>query len=135
MPVSTAALITTGRGVLLVKRRPGGDLGGCWELPGGKVEPGETIEGALRRELSEELGVESTVGEVVATTRFVHAGQTFDLYALAAAIDPADVRLLEHDALIEVPLSRALSMDLAPSDRRVLEQLLGGEPTDDPCAI
>ena len=44
--------------VLLARRPPGGHLAGCWEFPGGKVEPGEGIEGALRRELHEELGIE-----------------------------------------------------------------------------
>jgi 8-oxo-dGTP diphosphatase len=54
--VVAGACVRDGR--LLLARRPDGDpLAGFWELPGGKVEPGETPEAALRREWTEELGV------------------------------------------------------------------------------
>lgn len=56
------AMIVRGGRILLAKRLPGGPHGGLWEFPGGKVEPGEGPKEALRRELSEELGVEARVG-------------------------------------------------------------------------
>lgn len=57
-------LIEAGR-VLLTQRKAGAHLEGKWEFPGGKVEAGEDPREALRRELREELGIESAVGEVV----------------------------------------------------------------------
>jgi 8-oxo-dGTP diphosphatase len=57
-----AALLDTGR-LLAARRSAPPELSGRWELPGGKVEPGETPEAALARELREELGVEVEVGE------------------------------------------------------------------------
>ncbi|QQR69049.1 MAG: (deoxy)nucleoside triphosphate pyrophosphohydrolase [Alphaproteobacteria bacterium] len=57
MVVAAAALINDAGFVLLGQRLPGKDYAGLWEFPGGKVEPNETPEQALARELSEELGI------------------------------------------------------------------------------
>jgi 8-oxo-dGTP diphosphatase len=65
--VSAAIVIEDGR-VLLTQRKAGGHLAGMWEFPGGKVEPGEDPRDALRRELREELGIETRVGEIVEVT-------------------------------------------------------------------
>ncbi|MFF7045018.1 (deoxy)nucleoside triphosphate pyrophosphohydrolase [Streptomyces massasporeus] len=56
-----AALVEDGR-LLAARRSAPVELAGRWELPGGKVEPGETAEAALARELREELGVDAEVG-------------------------------------------------------------------------
>jgi len=59
--VVAAALIDDGRLLLAQRTRPP-ELAGRWELPGGKVEPGESEDVALARELREELGVECSIG-------------------------------------------------------------------------
>ncbi|MEV5100346.1 (deoxy)nucleoside triphosphate pyrophosphohydrolase [Streptomyces massasporeus] len=59
-----AALVEDGR-LLAARRSAPVELAGRWELPGGKVEPGETADAALARELREELGVDAEVGERV----------------------------------------------------------------------
>jgi len=62
------------RGWFLIGRRPrDGMLGGLWELPGGKVRPGETHATALARELDEELGIEVAVGGRVATVEHAYS--------------------------------------------------------------
>lgn len=61
--VVVGGVLRDGDRVLLAQRPPGGSFGGCWEFPGGKVEPGETDEVALARELHEELGVHVHVGD------------------------------------------------------------------------
>ena len=57
--VAAVALIDADGRVLLAQRPPGKSMAGLWEFPGGKVEPGETPEVALIRELHEELGIET----------------------------------------------------------------------------
>jgi 8-oxo-dGTP diphosphatase len=57
--VSAVALIDTEGRILLAQRPEGKSLAGLWEFPGGKVEPGETPEACLIRELREELGIET----------------------------------------------------------------------------
>ena len=64
-----AAGIVIERGqVLLSRRKKGSHLAGLWEFPGGKAEAGEDPRAALRRELREELGIETRVGEIVDVT-------------------------------------------------------------------
>lgn len=65
--VAAAVVIEAGR-VLLTQRKAGAHLEGKWEFPGGKVEAGEDPREALRRELLEELGIESTVGDILEVT-------------------------------------------------------------------
>ena len=57
--VSAVALIDVDNRVLLAQRPEGKSMAGLWEFPGGKVEPGETPEAALIRELQEELGIDT----------------------------------------------------------------------------
>jgi 8-oxo-dGTP diphosphatase len=57
--VSAVALVDTEGRILLARRPEGKSMAGLWEFPGGKVEPGETPEAALVRELHEELGIET----------------------------------------------------------------------------
>ena len=68
-----AAVVRRGEEILLTQRPPGGALGLQWEFPGGKIEPGESVEGALVREIREELGVGARAGEVMLVHRHRYA--------------------------------------------------------------
>jgi len=83
--VSAGVLIEHGR-VLLTQRKAGTHLAGAWEFPGGKCEPGESLEVCLARELMEELAVECTVGRPILVTRHVYAERTVELHFFATTL-------------------------------------------------
>lgn len=77
--VAACALIDPDRRVLLAQRPNGKSMAGLWEFPGGKVEPGETPEEALLRELDEELGVVTEPGCLAPLTFASHSYDDFHL--------------------------------------------------------
>ncbi|HEV7417027.1 MAG TPA: 8-oxo-dGTP diphosphatase MutT [Tianweitania sediminis] len=77
--VVACALVDADGRVLLARRPEGKALAGLWEFPGGKVEPGETPEAALIRELREELGIETQVACLAPLTFASHAYDDFHL--------------------------------------------------------
>lgn len=77
--VSAVALIDADGRVLLAQRPEGKSLAGLWEFPGGKVEPGETPEAALIRELHEELGIDTWKSCLAPLTFASHSYEDFHL--------------------------------------------------------
>lgn len=77
--VAAAALTDVDRRVLIAQRPTGKSMAGLWEFPGGKVDPGETPEAALVRELREELGIEVCLECLAPFTFASHAYETFHL--------------------------------------------------------
>jgi 8-oxo-dGTP diphosphatase len=92
-------LIEDGAGRLLACRRPPGKhLGGLWEFPGGKVEPGESPRAALVRELREELGIETVVTGELAPVDWNYGGGAIRLIPFRCRIVAGDPHPHEHDA-------------------------------------
>jgi len=77
--VSAVALIDVDGRVLLAQRPKGKSMAGLWEFPGGKIEPGETPEHALIRELQEELGIDTWESCLAPLTFASHGYQDFHL--------------------------------------------------------
>ncbi|MCA0962683.1 8-oxo-dGTP diphosphatase MutT [Salipiger bermudensis] len=77
--VSAVALIDTDGRILLAQRPEGKSMAGLWEFPGGKVEPGESPEVALIRELQEELGIDTWESCLAPLTFASHAYESFHL--------------------------------------------------------
>nr|WP_180901118.1 MULTISPECIES: 8-oxo-dGTP diphosphatase MutT [unclassified Martelella] len=77
--VAACALIDTDGRILLAQRPAGKSLAGLWEFPGGKVEPGETPEACLIRELEEELGITTKVACLAPLTFASHSYDDFHL--------------------------------------------------------
>jgi len=113
------ALIEDAAGRVLVARRPAHKhLGGLWEFPGGKIEPGEKPEAALRREIREELGCEIEVGEALAPVRHDYPEVSIELrpfVARLAAGGPAP-QPHEHEELRWVTKEDMLGLPMPAAD-------------------
>ncbi|MEM7696397.1 MAG: (deoxy)nucleoside triphosphate pyrophosphohydrolase [Pseudomonadota bacterium] len=77
--VVAAALVDAHGHILIAQRPPGKAMAGLWEFPGGKVEPGETPEAALIRELHEELGITVAAADLTPHTFASHSYDAFHL--------------------------------------------------------
>lgn len=120
----TAAVIEHEGRVLLAQRPAGHRLAGLWEFPGGKLEPGETPEACLRRELREELGVETEIGEFVGSFPHEYPGLAIDLLVFRARLAGAAApEAREHAALAWRTLEECAALPLAPADAPALARL------------
>lgn len=118
--VVAGALISGGTLLVAQRARPP-ELAGLWELPGGKVAPGESDAAALVRELEEELGVEVTVGARLGRDVALNDQMTLRAYLVTrtrGSVQPRDHRALrwvtvdELDGLAWVPADRGWVPDL-----------------------
>lgn len=126
-PLQVTAAIIRRPGEILIARRPAdAHLEGHWEFPGGKIEPGESPEECLARELHEEFGVEASVGEFVASSRFAYEDREIELLAYEAELSPGEWTLNSHDQARWVALEDLLAYRLAPADVPIAEVVVRG---------
>ena len=115
MTVVVAAAIERDGRYLVARRTRPADVAGRWEFPGGKVEPGETGERALAREIREELGVEIAIVDRVPGEWPLHDELVLHLYrATLAGGEP--MPLEQHDEIRWVTIAEFDSVDWLPSD-------------------
>ena len=130
-----AAVIRGVDGRVLIARRPDDKhQGGLWEFPGGKVEPGESPEDAVHREIREELGVAVELGEELAGPDD-GAWWLSDRYVMRlwlARVTAGEPRpLVEHDDLRWLPRGQWLTVPWLDADVRIVEALAAAtDPAD-----
>jgi 8-oxo-dGTP diphosphatase len=120
--VVTAAIIEDHGRYFVTRRMKGAHLEGLWEFPGGKIEPGESLRDALRRELKEELGTEAVVGEEVFTVTHDYADRRVELHFLSCAFLNAPVPLLGQE-MRWVPRAELASLRFPAADEELIRRL------------
>jgi 8-oxo-dGTP diphosphatase len=123
-----AALILRGEEVLVCQRRPDQPMALKWEFPGGKIEPGESPEEALKRELDEELGIDAVIGPRITQLRHIYrSGGAVDLqFFVVHQFSGELTNRIFHD-LRWCNLKDLPTYDFLAADRTLIRDLAAGK--------
>ncbi|MBQ2079413.1 MAG: (deoxy)nucleoside triphosphate pyrophosphohydrolase [Erysipelotrichaceae bacterium] len=117
-----AAIIKSGNRILATQRGYGEFKDG-WEFPGGKVEPNETPEEALKREIKEELKIKIRVGEYLTTIEAEYPSFHLSMCCYWAEIIEGTPTLLEHEAAKWLLKDELDTVEWLPADRTIIEKV------------
>ena len=117
-------VIKRNKEIFVAKRHNEQHQGGKWEFPGGKPEKCESNEEAIRRELMEELGVKTLVGELITNYNHKFLGNVYELWFYKTKIISGKIRLNAHDKLAWIDPNDYSKFKLLPGDIPVLEKIL-----------
>ncbi len=128
MLVAAAALFDADGRVLIAQRPAGKSMAGLWEFPGGKIEPGESPEYALMRELEEELSIETRPTCYWPVGCASHSYESFHLVMplFACRTWRGIVRAREHQALKWIAPKQLYNYDMPAADIPLIAQLING---------
>ncbi len=123
--IVSAAVVEQDGAFLLTRRASDAHLGDRWEFPGGKLEPGETLEASLVREIHEELGCGLEVGPLLLTSRHAYPEVHVELHFFAATLIGAPVPQLGQ-AMRWVPRAELSSLPFPEADVELVRLLTQG---------
>jgi 8-oxo-dGTP diphosphatase len=127
-----AAIISEAGRILIVQRPDTAAMGGLWEFPGGKIEPGETPEVALMRELAEELGIAVSVGPLYHVTEHAYPdGPHVRLFFYPCRIVTGAPQLLWGQAFRWVAPTALPAFPTPAADQAVMARLSGERASSD----
>ena len=122
--VNVVAAIIVSEEKILATQRGYGEYKDGWEFPGGKIEPGESPEAALVREISEELDACIEVGEHLITVDHDYSDFHLTMQCFFATLkDDSHVKLLEHEASRWLAYDELDDVDWLPADVKVVEAI------------
>ena len=125
-----AAVITAsnenGEKMIFATQRGYGEFKDGWEFPGGKVEPGETPQAALKREIMEELETEIEVGDLIDTIEYDYPTFHLSMDCFWAEIVKGDLVLREHEAAKWLTKDELESVDWLPADLGLVDKVRVG---------
>ena len=128
--VAALILRTTEAGteVLVCQRKPDQPMSLKWEFPGGKIEPGETPDAALKRELDEELGISASIGKQIARIRHKYRnGGTIDLQFFVVREFTGAIQNRIFNDVRWSPLERLTEFDFLAADLGLIRDLSEGK--------
>lgn len=111
-----AAIIKRDDKHLITRRGPSSHLAGFWEFPGGKIEPGETPEESLMREIKEELDITISVGAFFMENNHIYPSKKIKLIAFFCEIAEGQITLKDHDSFEWVSREQFGNYQFAPAD-------------------
>ena len=118
-----AAIIHDDEGRIFATQRGYGDFKDWWEFPGGKMELGETPEGALVREISEELSADISVDEFLCTVEHDYPTFHLTMHCYLCSLLSEALHLNEHEAARWLTRDELGSVKWLPADVKVVEEL------------
>ena len=118
-----AAIIFDEQGRIFATQRGYGEWKDWWEFPGGKIEPGETPQQALKREIHEELDAEIEVGELLRTIDYDYPTFHLTMRCFKCKLSESHVKLLEHEAARWLAPSELHSVRWLPADEQIIDIL------------
>ena len=122
-----AGIITKGDSILICQRRSSDAYGLQWEFPGGKVEPGEQMQEALRRELQEELEIQADIGQEVFRLRHQYPDRYVEVAFFAVPHFSGEVSNQVFEGVKWAPRATLPDYQFLEADRDLVERLARGE--------
>lgn len=121
--IEVVAAIIIHNDQIFATQRGYGEFKDGWEFPGGKMEPGETPQQALVREIREELDTEIEVGSLVETVEYDYPNFHLTMHCFLCTIHSGELVLKEHEAAKWLTREELDSVDWLPADVKVVEKL------------
>ena len=121
--IEVVAAIIRKEGRIFATQRGYGEWKDWWEFPGGKMEPGETPEEALKREIREELSTEIRVDELLCTVKYDYPKFHLTLHCYLCSLVTEALHLNEHEAARWLANDELDSVKWLPADREVIEKI------------
>jgi 8-oxo-dGTP diphosphatase len=124
--IVTAAVLEKDGRIIIAQRKSKDHLAGKWEFPGGKIEPDETPEECLARELNEEFDIEVTVGDFLGSNIHHYDHISIELMAFRTFWVGGKINSTDHKDYKWVTIDELDQFDFAPADRPFVEKLISG---------
>ena len=121
--IEVVAAIIRKEGKIFATQRGYGEWKDWWEFPGGKMEPGETPEEALKREIREELSTEIRVDELLCTVEYDYPKFALTLHCYLCSLVTEALHLNEHEAARWLANDELDSVKWLPADLEVIEKI------------